>query len=459
MKISIFAFHYGNWMNLLKNRFLISAVLLAVFVFSAAAQDHTGAYVGYTPYSMFGIGQLAPQGTGFNSAKGGVGIADRNVRFINLQNPAAVTARESKSFMMDVGLRQGNTVMEANAAACGVSGDGTVRSANNTFNMNDIVLSFPIKGSAAFKFGIMPYSNVGYNFLSEETSSELLSGIGDIRYAHNGSGGTYQIFLGAGYTFLKRFSVGVDGYYYFGNINHNSYASISSTTTTYRGISTGWYYSLSGLGAKFGLQYEQPVGKQRAILFGATYSIPTRLGGEMVEYTFGELSSSTDTLHYNVSGVKGYDIPAELGLGITYKHSDKLTIGFDYRQQDWSNTDFGPMPNDNYSFSTANAQSFRLGAEWTPSRYDVRYYFKTLTYHAGLYYDRSYMAVNGHQVAAKGITLGVTFPVFRYYNSITLGIDLGQNGTLDNDLIRERYLKFTLSFNFHDIWFIKQLYE
>lgn len=446
-------------MRLSKNRFPLILAVLTLSVTTVKAQDHTGTDVGFTPYSMFGIGQLTSQGTGFNLLKGGVGIADRNVRFINLANPAAVTARENKSFMMDFGIRQGNVIMDANAAAGGISGNGTVRSADNTFNINNIVLSFPITTTSAFKIGISPYSGVGYNFISNETDKTLTSEIGDISYIHTGSGGTYQVVLGAGYTFLKRFSIGIDGYYYFGNIDNGSYASIVSTGSTYRGISTGWYHSISGFGAKAGLQYEQPIGKQKSIIIGATISIPTKLGGETVEYMFGELSSATDTLHYKVSDLKGYDIPAELGLGITYKYSDKLTVGFDYRQQDWSNVDFGPMPNDKYNFATANAQSFRLGAEWTPNRYDVRYYAKTLTYHAGLYYDRSYMMVNGHQVTSTGLTLGVTFPVFRYYNSVTFGIDLGQNGTLDNNLVRERYLKFTLSFSFHDIWFIKQLYE
>ena len=66
------------------------------------AQDTT-ADTGYSPYSLFGLGQLSGQGTTFNATMGGLGLAVRNNRFINVANPAAVTAREAKSFMMDFG--------------------------------------------------------------------------------------------------------------------------------------------------------------------------------------------------------------------------------------------------------------------------------------------------------------------------------------------------------------------
>ncbi len=444
-------------MGYLKHSFL-TAALIAFFSVASMAQDHSGANTGFTPYSMFGLGQLAPQGTSYNHVKGGIGIGDRNVRFINLINPAAVTARESKSFMMDFGMRGNCMLLEANASSAAFAqGDDRLKSANNTFNMNHIVMSFPITNTSAFKVGIMPYSSTGYYFTAEETSDDLTSSIGDIRYTRFGSGGIYQVFLGAGITFFKRFSVGIDGYYYFGNINHATNADFRNTGSTYRAISTGWYYSMSGFGGKVGLQYEQPLKSGRSLTVGATFLIPTRLGGEVTRYSFGELSSSTDTVHYKTTEFRGYDIPLEWGVGVTYKSNDKLTVGFDYKQQKWSHTAFLPTPG--VDFSPADMRSFRLGAEWTPSRYDVRHYMKTLTYHAGAYYENSYISLNSHQINSMGFTLGVTFPIFRYYNSITFGVDLGQNGTLTDSLIRERYIKFTLSFSFHDIWFIKQLYE
>ena len=60
---------------------------------------------------------------------GGVGIATRNNRYINYLNPAAVTARDSLSFMADFGLQQSNNIYK----------QGDIKSAHNTFNIYDFV--------------------------------------------------------------------------------------------------------------------------------------------------------------------------------------------------------------------------------------------------------------------------------------------------------------------------------
>ena len=73
-------------------------VLVAVFLvigFCVSAQD--GTYGAYSPYSIYGIGDIAKEGTAYNKSMGGVGIATRNRKFINYTNPAAVTARDSLS--------------------------------------------------------------------------------------------------------------------------------------------------------------------------------------------------------------------------------------------------------------------------------------------------------------------------------------------------------------------------
>ena len=132
-------------------------------------------------------------------------------------------------------------------------------------------------------------------------------------------------------------------------------------------------------------------------------------------------------------------------------------IGFDYTRQDWRNSNFVATPGVN--FTPCCQQSFRLGGELTPNRYDIRYFFKRLTYHGGLFYERSYLSLNGHQVTDRGLTLGVSIPVSRYYNAINLGFTAGQRGTTEDQLIRETYFTFHISFSLHDIWFLKQLYE
>ena len=149
------------------------ALLLAVFLIigvSVSAQE--GAYGAYTPYSVFGIGEIAREGNAYTKSMGGTGIATRNRRFINYTNPAAVTARDTLSFMADFGLEQKNTVYA----------QGGLRSANNTFNIHNFVMSFPIYRSSAFMVGISPFSDVGYDFSSVETDKDIIGSTGNITY-------------------------------------------------------------------------------------------------------------------------------------------------------------------------------------------------------------------------------------------------------------------------------------
>jgi len=430
---------------------LIAALIVLLTPGRLLAQDDDPQAVnGYSPYSLFGFGDLVRSGSTYNLSMGGIGLADRNVRYINMLNPAAVTAREQKSFMMDFGLENRNTLYHSE----------DLRSASNTFNMHHIVASLPIAQHSAFKLGVMPYSTVAYDFNTVESSDRILTDVGDIKYVRSGNGGVYKAFLGAGVTLWNRLSLGADLQYYFGKINRGSTATFQ-TDISYRTILSGWDYNISCFGGKAGIQYTQPLSNALSAVVGLTYDFPTRLRGHETRYAMGESSSSTDTVVFDKKSLSEYNIPAEIGAGVSFRYADRWMVGFDYSRQDWSGITFGGYPG--VAFETGVAQNFRAGFEITPNRYDVRPGFfhalRRLTYRAGVYRELSYLTLGGSQVSATGVTLGMGIPVFRYYNSINLGVEFGQRGTLDNNLIRERYFLFTVSFNLHDIWFIKPLYN
>ncbi|MBR5184166.1 MAG: hypothetical protein IKW15_06830, partial [Bacteroidales bacterium] len=73
-------------------KFIIIALLSLSSVFSAKAQT-TDALGTYTPYSLFGVGELEKQGTSFNKGMGGIGVCVRDNRYINYNNPASITER------------------------------------------------------------------------------------------------------------------------------------------------------------------------------------------------------------------------------------------------------------------------------------------------------------------------------------------------------------------------------
>jgi hypothetical protein len=40
-----------------------------------------------------------------------------------------------------------------------------------------------------------------------------------------------------------------------------------------------------------------------------------------------------------------------------------------------------------------------------------------------------------------------------------LGVDIGQRASKRDNLVRERYVNFTISMNIFDLWFIKPRYD
>ena len=432
-------------------RLLLLSVFLIISV-CVSAQD--GTYGAYSPYSIYGIGDISKEGTAFNKSMGGVGVATRNRRFINYMNPAAVTARDSLAFMADFGLAQSNTVYK----------QGNVRSAHNTFNIYNFVMSFPIYRSSAFMVGITPFSDVGYDFSSVETDQDIIGNTGNISYDSFGTGSVYQVFAGAGVTLWKRLSLGAEAIYYFGNID--KVTNMDYSNSSYRSLNSGYDLMINGVTGKFGIQYEQKLGGNVSMTIGATYRMGTNMKGYSTNYRYANQSSVTDTLKFSVDtlGKSGMRFGDELGIGIALKGGEKWMAEFNYIRSDWSTSGFdsasGFAVSGGSVFSSTVSQSFRAGFEIVPNRNDIRYYLKRCSYRAGVYYDQAYYKLDGNNVNSIGLTLGVTLPVFRWYNGLTLGVDLGQKSSSRiPGMIRERYAKFVIGFNIHDIWFRKVQYQ
>ena len=433
--------------------------LLSVFlIISISMSAQEGTYGAYSPYSIFGIGDISKEGTAYNKSMGGTGIATRNKRYINYLNPAAVTARDSLSFMADFGLVQNNKMFA----------QGDLRSGNNTFNIYDFVMTFPIWRSSAFMVGVTPYSDVGYDFSSVETDPGIIGNTGNITYDSYGTGGVYQAFVGAGATFWKKLSVGAEMIYYFGNID--KITNMDFSDNTYISLNSGNELFLNAVTGKFGLQYEQKLGGNVSMIVGATYKLGTDVKGYATDYRYANQSTVTDSLKYTVdtlarSGIKFGD---ELGVGISLKGGDKWSAEFDYLRSDWRKSGMENVKGfsvvGDSRFTTTVSESFRAGFEIVPDRNDIRHYFNRCAYRAGAYYDKAYYKLDGNAVNSMGITFGMTLPIetdnsYGRYNGISLGVDIGQKAHSRNNMIRERYVMFVVGFNIHDLWFRKHQYN
>lgn len=430
------------------NRRISAFVLLLCVSFVAHGQANSG----YSPYSIFGVGDLSRQGTAYNRTMGGVGVATRSNRFINILNPAAVTARDSLAFMADFSLYGDNKVFAQN----------DIKSVNNTFNINDCVISFPLWNTSAMMLGISPYSDTGFGYSFDYSDPDVIGHTGNISYSASGSGSIYKLFTAAGITFWDRLSVGAEMDFYFGNLTKTFVTSISDAS--YNSISGSTSLQASAVGGKFGLQYEQPIGTKSKLTLGATYSTGADMKGYYEDARYSVGYAASDTLYYKMDTLgmtRSARIASEIGVGVSFRYADKWMLAFDYTRSDWRNTGVESISGFSASspFATSLSEAYRLGFEIVPNRNDIRYYFNKVAYRAGAYYKKENFLLNGRAISSMGITLGATLPIYRWYNGLTLGLELGQRGSLADGLIRERYFSFSVGVNIFDIWFQKPRYE
>ncbi|MBQ4389247.1 MAG: hypothetical protein II824_04655 [Bacteroidales bacterium] len=426
----------------MRNRLLA----LAVVLFSAGSlwAQTEGTYVGFSPYSVFGVGNLHQAGSTWNRGMGGVGIAARNNRFVNVLNPASVTARDTLSFMADISLGGRLSLFK----------EGDKQAYNAVFVPENLAISFPMWRNTAFMVGIRPVSDVGYSISYRELDPRAVQR----QFTSTGNGGTYNVFAAAAITLWDRLSVGLQGNYVFGNINKKS--SLTSSDESYLPMTQGDSLQINNLSAKIGLQYQQPLAPGSYLTVGATYQISTGMWGHSIHYrSLGSYDRKRSAAELKGKGLKMGD---ELGVGVNYRFEDKFMVEVDYTRSNWKNSHLDQVSGfsnvGDVVFAPGVGQSVRIGGEFTPNRNDIRYFLRRCTYRAGAYFEQSYYTVDGAHVNSVGITLGMTLPVFRWYNGLSVGLEAGRRG-LATSQVKENYFGFSLGFNIFDIWFQKRAYQ
>jgi len=312
--------------------------------------------------------------------------------------------------------------------------------------------------------GLTPFSTAGYDFSHSITDQDLIGRTGNITYTSSGSGNVYQLFFGAGFKITNRFSVGAEIMYYFGNLNKDT--NLEFERTDMRDIDTGYKLELNAFSGKFGFQYDQPLGNDMTLTVGATYRIPAKVRGYATDYEYASVSSIVDTTRYDIDTLahsKSVKFGGEWGVGVSLRKGDKWTAEVDYIRSGWTKSGMdtynGFSNIGNSTFTTTVSQSVRAGFEIVPNRNDIRYYLRRVAYRFGAYYENAYYKLDGNTINAYGLTFGVTLPVFRYYNGISVGFDIGRRGSTTGNLTQETYGMVVLGFNFHDIWFKKYRYD
>lgn len=432
--------------------------ILFIFLFEGVQ-----AQIGYSPYTSKGIGDLTSSAITHNRGMGGVGISNGSSIYYNNANPALLYRNSLSIF------------------AIGMAGEYKEISTDESSQENVIgglnyaLIGLPLMVDRwTLGLGVMPYSTVNYKYSTEETV------LGDpqarVEKDFIGSGGFNKFFISNGIKINKNFSVGVTVGYLFGSIKDQVenrlftqrlvevfevvdgdtiFSNVSREQQDGGTVSTE-RLTIGNLYITGGLAYRMLLTKTSALNLGLTYE----LGGEKGARQYQNIRNSVvgenqdianDTINNSKGNIK---LPSTFGIGLSYEKAYKWNVGIDLIMRDWSN--YANYQGDNEGFE--NNYKISAGAEFIPDATSVDSYLKRMTYRVGLSQQKLPYKINNETINEFGINFGVSLPV-RNFSSFDLGFELGQRGTTDQNLIKEKYFQVYLGVTFNDKWFLRRRFD
>lgn len=424
---------------------IIGTVLLAsLYVAPAIAQSGTN-----SPYSQYGLGQLSEQTSGFNRGMNGLGLGFREHNQVNYINPASYSSIDSLTFIFDAGL---------SGQVTNFSENGQKKNANNA-DFEYAVAAFRASKHLGVSFGIIPFTNIGYNY----SISGYLNGDKSTTFTntYNGSGGMHQIYLGAGWEFVKGLSIGANVSYIWGDIDRsvvNSYSDGYINT-----LSKYYTATISSYRIDFGLQYTLPLNKKNSLTLGLTYGLGHKLNSDpscMVIST-NTTTAVADTTSFTVNN--RLEIPTSFGAGLTWNNNNKLKLGADFTYQKWGDTKFPvyKVINDVPSYSLSDEYysdryKLTIGGEFCNNE-TSRNFIDRIRFRAGASYASSYYKVNGQDGPDEiSVSVGFGIPIVNAYNNRSILNISGQWVRSEAPgMLKENTFRINIGITFNERWFMK----
>lgn len=417
---------------MIRSRITILAIaLLCIVPFISRSQNNTS-----SPYSYFGIGDIASVGYGRNLALGGTGLGIRDPHLLNLKNPASLTAIDSMSFLFDMGVNCQLTYSS--------SVDYNIKFWDG--NLTHLAFGHRYTNWLMACVGLMPYSNIGYRF---RTFKSVQGEDNYILTDWEGSGGINKLFYSLGFKLSNHLSLGTEVGYYYGPISRTlkTYVATVTENPCYL-ISTYDYKSLS---FKLAGQYTTPLGQKGSMLtIGGYFSPGQRFSGvceNLVEQNYN--SSALDTIYYNMDDVTSINAPITYGAGVGLNINNKYQLTADVDLSNWSSV------NSNKTYIDQKVIS--AGFEFLPQR--SLKYLQRCAYRFGYRYDGGYVQTRGFKIDDMRVSVGMGLPVLKTPSMINVTLEAGQRGTTKMSLVRERYVRMTAAFSLQEIWFFKRKVE
>ncbi len=448
---------------------LFIIIFITFIALGANAQSTASTATTGSPYSRYGLGDINPLLLPQNTAMGGISAAINRISGYNNINPENPASYGYINFTtIDAGIFGSFTSL----AQQPVGQSGTLSANNSAFRLSHVAFAIPVTKLSALSFGLLPYSEMGYNYKTSKTGygSGAFADTNTVNYVYNGSGGLSKAYLGYGLGITKNLLVGANLSYIFGNLQQfNSmeiptlYGFLNSRNETDNHV--------GGLNYDFGAQYIFDFGKAKLKHLTLAYSTSIKSSlssntdyvvSRYVITTSGDENPATDSL-VNQKGVNTkIQLPWINHFGISYQYDGKFLVGADYSISNWSSLSIAGV-----NQGLQNSETFNLGGQFTPDINALNNYFARADYRFGFMAEKTMYNVvdnNGSNNSIKkyAFSFGLGLPLPPNLNSfykINFSTEFGQQGTLQNNLVRERFINFRLSFTVNDRWFQRYKFD
>jgi hypothetical protein len=404
-----------------------------------------------SPYSQFGIGILSDESQGMSRGMNGVGIALRQGNQVNTLNPASYAATDSLTMIFDAGLFGQKSNFK----------EGGVRKNCSTGGFDYFTGQFRLFKGVGMSFGVLPYSNVGYSY---ESNSAVQGTKRTLVESSTGTGGLHQAYVGIGVKLLKPLSVGANIGYLWGDLKRSVTTDGGVVMNT---LSKSYTASVKNYKLDVGVQWEQPIGREDRLTFGATMGIGHRLNAdpEMSIVNKNVVSGHSDTTRFVISD--GLELPMSYGVGVSYNHANKLIFALDAILQKWGDVNFPAYDTQANTYSMRSGiltdrTKVNVGCQWTPNPFSNRF-FKRVNYRLGAGYATPYYKINNNDGPKEvSVSCGFGIPIFNGYyanrpitSSSVLNISAQWVRSSAPGFITDNSFRLNIGLTFNERWFAK----
>ena len=423
-------------------------IFTALITFAISAGLMAQGRVG-SPYTRYGIGDINNSTLIRNNSMGGLSYTLPYHDNINFINPAGTGGIDSLTFIFDFGVNGGARMYQIeNPESFNTKTD---------FQLSHLLFGFQVAKWWKTSMGVMPFSNVGYSIIANDT----LLGV-DKDYMFAGNGGVTRVMWNNSFTPFKNFTVGLNAYYNFGKFYQSNGIKFNDDSGAFLNVIEQNIIRVSDFSFDAGLLYTININAKNDLSLGLVYGHNTALNSYRSTIIYNTLSvgssAITDTVFQSNQESGTVGLPQKFGFGIGYQYNKSMFVGVDYTIQNWNNTQFFGITD-----SLKNSSFLSLGFEYLPAGRNGNFYKynQGISYRAGLYFNESYFKLSSGQVPISdfGISFGLGLPMKRSKTSFNLSLQIGQRGSLNNNLIKENYAIFGLSFNLAEMWFVKSKFD